>query len=63
MKLVKVKTNLGSEILINIDRIDYINPALSAVNFSNNYVMLNDESMKKVMYVIELEGLKERMSE
>lgn len=53
MKLVKVKTNLGSEILINIDRIDYISPALSAINFSNNYVMLNDESMKKVMDLIE----------
>lgn len=63
MRLVKVKTNLGSEILINIDRIDYINPALSAVNFSNNYVMLNDESMKKVMCLIELEGLRKRVSE
>lgn len=62
MKLVKVKTTLGSEILINIDRIDYISPVLSAVNFSNNYVMLTDESLEKVMNLIEREEFRKGAS-
>ena len=56
MKLVKVKTIFGSEILINIERIDYISPVLNTVNFSDTRVTLDDESMKKVMCLIESEG-------
>lgn len=55
MKLVKVKTISGSKVIINLDRIDYINPFMGDVNFSNNYVMLDDESMEKVMDLIEKE--------
>lgn len=53
MKMVKVKTNIGSEILINLDRIDYISLTYNTVTFSNRYLTLDDESMKKVVDLIE----------
>lgn len=56
MKIVKVKTNHGSEIFINFEHIDCINPDYNTVYFSNRYVTLDDESMKKVVDLIEKEG-------
>ena len=53
MKTVKVKTHRGSEIYINLDRIDYMSPDINTVNFSTRYVVLDDESMKKVVDLIE----------
>lgn len=57
MKIVKVKTNHDSEVFINLDRIDYISPDYNTVYFSdpNRYVKLNDESMKKLVDLIEEE--------
>lgn len=51
--MVKVKTHGGSEIYINLEKIDYINPDYNTVTFSNRYVTLDDESMKKVVDLIE----------
>lgn len=53
MKIVKVKTHGGSEIYINLENIDYINPDYNTVSFSNRYVTLDDESIKKVVDLIE----------
>ena len=53
MKMIKIKTNIGSEVLINLDRIDYISLTYNTVNFSNRYLTLDDESMKKVVDLIE----------
>lgn len=56
MKIVKVKTHSNSEIFINLDHIDYVNPNSKTVTFSNYFVVLNDESMKKVVDLIEKDG-------
>lgn len=53
MKIVKVKTQLDSEIYINLDHIDYISPNYNTVTFSNRFVKLDDESIKKVVDLIE----------
>ena len=53
MKMVKVKTHTGSEIYINLDHIDYISLDYNEVNFSNRYIKLDDESMKKIVDLIE----------
>lgn len=52
MKIVKLKTNGGSEIFINLEHIDYINPDYNSVNFPNRYIELDDESMKKVVELL-----------
>lgn len=54
--MVKVKTHGGSEIFINLEHIDYVNLNSNTVTFSNYFVMLNDESMKKVVDLIEKDG-------
>lgn len=53
MKMVKVKTHAGAEILINLEHIDYISPDYNNVCFPYRYVTLDDESMKKVVDLIE----------
>lgn len=55
MKMVKVKiAHVGTEIFINLEHIDYINPDFNTVNFSNRYVKLDDESIKKVVGLLEI---------
>lgn len=54
MKMVKAKTCTGSEIYINLDRIDYVNPHDNIVYFMDRYITLNEESMKKVVGLIEI---------
>lgn len=57
MKIVKVKAaDSGSEIFINLEHIDCIIPNNNTVNFSYHYVLLDDESMKKLVGLIEKEG-------
>lgn len=56
MKMFKVRKDDGSEIFINLDRIDYINLDYNTVKFTDRYVRLDDESMKKVVDLIEREG-------
>ena len=56
MKMVKVRTSCDSEIIINLDRIDYISLSRNAVHFTEDFVRLDDESMKKVVDLIEREG-------
>lgn len=53
MNIVKVKTHTGSEIFINLEHIDYIDPNYNNVCFPYRYVKLDDESMKKVVDLIE----------
>ena len=53
MKMVKVKTDHNREIFINLDRIDYISLSFNTVNFTDRYVRLDDESMKKLVDLIE----------
>lgn len=55
MKMVKVKTHDGSEIFINLEYIDYIDLGYNKVHLSNGYAKLDDESMKKVVDLIERE--------
>lgn len=52
MKIVKVKTHCGSEIFINLEHIDYIDPDYNNVCFPYRYIKLDDESMKKVVDLI-----------
>ena len=56
MKVVKVKTHAGAEIIINLEHIDYISPDYNDVCFPYRYVKLDDESIKKVVDLIEIEG-------
>ena len=53
MKMVKVKTHAGAEIIINLEHIDYISPDYNDICFPYRYVKLDDESMKKVVDLIE----------
>lgn len=55
MKIVKVKTYDGSEIIINLEHIDYISLDYNNVYFPYRHVKLDDESMKKVVDLIERE--------
>lgn len=55
MKIVKVKTHRGAEIYINLEHISFISPEYNDVNFPNCFVKLDDESMKKVVDLIERE--------
>ncbi len=53
MKMVKVKTICDSEIFVNLDRIDYVSLDQNFVYFSDRCVKLNDESVKKIVDLIE----------
>lgn len=55
MKIAKVKMCTGSEIIINLDHVDYVSLSSNSVYFIERSVMLNDESMKKVVELLESE--------